>query len=78
MAAGFFTALGAGVAKEIYDGIIRGFGYADFEMDVLATAMGGLAMSLTLPAIQLMYSQFRRSTTKGGDLGAGMPPRHEV
>ena len=73
MAAGFFTALGAGVAKEIYDGIIRGFGYADFEMDVLATAMGGLAMSLTLPAIQLIYAR-RQSTTKGGSLGAAMPP----
>ena len=77
MAAGFLTALAAGVAKEIYDGLRRDFGYADFKMDVLATTLGGLAMSLVIPVIQLAYSHRRIDRRRHGgeneNLGAATP-----
>ena len=58
MITGVCTAFAAGVAKELFDGGIRG-GYVDHR-DILATTMGGITMSLTIPLFQPKKKRYRK------------------
>ena len=58
MITGVCTAFAAGVAKELFDGGIRG-GYVDHR-DILATTMGGITMSVTIPLFQPKKKRYRK------------------
>ncbi len=58
MITGLCTAFAAGVMKELYDGGIRG-GYVDHR-DILATTMGGITMSVTIPLFQPKKRRYRK------------------
>jgi putative lipoprotein len=65
MITGICTSFAAGVAKELFDGGIMG-GYVDHR-DILATTMGGLTMSVTIPLFQPKKKRYRQlDKWKGG------------
>lgn len=59
-----FTALAAGVAKEVYDEVVAKNNYADLD-DVLATFTGGVASAVASHAAAEMRE---RMVTRGGKL----------
>ena len=58
MITGLCTAFAAGVAKELFDGGVMG-GYVDHR-DILATTMGGITMSVTIPLFQPKKRRYRK------------------
>ncbi len=62
-AAGICVALAAGVAKEVYDGLVKDWDYVSHR-DIVATVVGGLAASLVIAAAHsfCLYRHNREST----------------